>query len=271
MYSKNNSLFLIHPLNITQFNSHTRLCLMWCTLTFLLLSGCKGTPRLDANFDSENLGTPPSNPLPTPPNDDLNWRPQFATSEVVTDPNGGRWVRVRPLPVFTASPDARRVVLIALTDHFTANNTGDIHGKIRLRLDGLGTIGVGFRPLQGRQTLDNYIGGVELSNFLAPSTGSIHMLRPFSGMRFSDIYGLPTSGQISNYTSGTVVDINWSIDQHNRILYAGVGSGTTQSTSFPAMNGSVANIPIQRLGIWIWMQRPTNSTVLYIDNLLANE
>jgi hypothetical protein len=95
--------------------------LAWCAAALVLLSGCTVIPRLDARFDMDPLGVPPSTPLPTPPNDQMNWRTGFAASSVVSDPAGGRWVRVAPLQTFTSSPDDRRVFLIAVTEPFTTN------------------------------------------------------------------------------------------------------------------------------------------------------
>ena len=56
---------------------------------FLLLSACTVIPRLDARFDADPLGVPPSTPAPTPPNDDLGWRTGFVTSSIVNEPAGG--------------------------------------------------------------------------------------------------------------------------------------------------------------------------------------
>jgi hypothetical protein len=87
----------------------------------------------------------------------------------------------------------------------------------------------------------------------------------------SDPYSLPSIGPISAYSPGTVIDINWTLDQPSRTFSASVPGGPWQSSSFPAMSGPVATTPIQRLEIWLWMQRPTTDTVLFIDNLSAEE
>jgi hypothetical protein len=144
-----------------------------CVTIVFLLSGC--TARLDANFDADPPGVPPSARAPTPPNDLLIWRTGFVTSTVVADPSGGQWVRVTPLPAFTSNPDTRQVFLIALTEPFTTNPAANIRGSVRLRLNNLATVGLGLRPLQGEQTLD-FIGGFELSNYLPPSGGDISVL-----------------------------------------------------------------------------------------------
>jgi hypothetical protein len=115
--------------------------LAWCAAALLLLSGCTVIPRLDANFDADPLGVPPSNPLPTPPNDSMNWRTEFVAASVVADSAGGRWVRVAALPAFTSSPDDRRVFLIAVTEPFTTNPPANMRGSVRLRLNNLATSG----------------------------------------------------------------------------------------------------------------------------------
>jgi hypothetical protein len=37
------------------------------------------------------------------------------------------------------------------------------------------------------------------------------------------------------------------------------------------MFGGNATTPIQRLEVYMWMQRPNTDTVLFIDNLIAEE
>jgi hypothetical protein len=235
------------------------------------LTGCNVTQRLDAKFDTDPVGgAPPSAPSPTPPNDVFTWRTGFVTSTVVANTGGDHWVRVQPLPEFTTSPDDRRVFLMAVTEPFTTSPPANIRGSVRLRLDNPGTVGIGLRPLQGEQTLD-YIGGIELSNFLPPSGGSVEGLQAFGSARFSDLIGLPSSGQISSYASGSVIDINWTIDQASRTFSASVLGGPSKSNSFPSVSGAVATTPIQRLILFVWMQKPTSNTVLFIDNVHAEE
>ena len=244
----------------------------WGAAVLLLLTGCTTViPRLDARFDTDTLGAVPSaTPAPTPPNDTLVWRTQFFTSTVVNDPAGGRTVRVAPLPAFTASPDGRIVFLIASTEPFTTSPVANIRGSVRLRLVGLGTVGFGLRLVQGGRPLD-YIGGVELTNFLPPSIGSATVVRGFSGTRLGDPFALPSVGPISGYSSGNVIDINWTIDQASRTFTASILGGASQSVTFPAVSESVATTPAQVISISFWMQRPTSSTVVFIDNLLSEE
>jgi hypothetical protein len=242
----------------------------WCAAALVLVSGCTVIPRLDATFDADPLGVPPVAPLPTPPNDDLGWRTGFVASSVVADPAGGRWVRVAPLPPFTSSPDDRRVFLIAVTDRFTTSPPANIRGSVRLRLNNLATVGLGIRPLQAEQTLD-FIGGFELTNFLPPSGGGINVLQGFKGDRLGDSFSLPSAGPISSYSPGTVIDVNWTLDQASRTFSASVLGGPSQSTTYPAFLEGTATTPIQRLSIQLWMQRPNTDTILFIDNLRAEE
>jgi hypothetical protein len=93
----------------------------WSAAALVLLAGCTVIPRLDARFDTDPLGVPPSNPTPTPPNDQMNWRTGFVAASVVADSAGGRLVRAVPLPAFTSSPDSRQVFLIAVTEPFTTS------------------------------------------------------------------------------------------------------------------------------------------------------
>jgi hypothetical protein len=237
----------------------------------MLLTGCTSNSRLDAKFDMEAPGSPPpSSPGPTPPNDQLNWRTAFVTPTLVVRSAGDNWVRLQPLKESTVSPDDRRVFLIAVTDPFTTNPVANIRGSVRLRLDNLGTIGIGFRPLQGEQTLD-FIGGIELSNFLPPANGGVFALKEFRGDRLGDPFGLPSSGQISSYTSGQVIDINWTLDQASRTFSASVLGGPAQSSSYSNLLSGLSTVPIQRIMIQFWMQKPTSNTVAFIDNLLAEE
>jgi len=244
--------------------------LAWCAAAFFLLAGCTVIPRLDARFDTDPLGVPPSNPTPTPPNDQMNWRTGFVAASVVADSAGGRLVRAVPLPAFTSSPDNRQVFLIAVTEPFTTSPPANIRGHVRLRLNNLATVGLGLRLLQAEQSLD-FIGGFELSNFLPPSGGAVNVLQGFRADRLGDIFSLPSIGQISAYTPGNVIDINWTIDQPSRTFSASVLGGASQSSIFPAMFGGNATTPIQRLEVYLLMQRPNSDTVLFIDNLVAEE
>ncbi len=244
--------------------------LVWCAGALILLSGCTVIPRLDVPFDNDPLGVPSATPAPTPPGDSLNWRTQFVAASVVNDPAGGRLARVAPLPAFTASPDDRHVFLIAVSEPFTTSPPANIRGSVRLRLVGLGTVGLGVRLLQGEQTLD-FVGGLELSNFLPPSGGAVNVLEGFRGERLNDPFAFRSIGQISSYRPGNVIDINWTLDQPSRTFSVSVLGGPSQSTVFPATSGAVATTPVQRLQIYLWMQKPTTDTVVFIDNLRAEE
>jgi len=247
-----------------------RLCLAWCAVAFGLLAGCSTViPRLNAKFDAEPFGAPPIAPSPTPPNDQLVWRTGSVSSSIVAV-SAGRLLGVAPLPSFTSAPDNRQVFLIAISEPFTTSPVANIRGNVRLRLNGLGIVGFGLRPLQKEQTLD-FIAAVELGNYLAPASGSVDLIEGFPGSRLSDPFGLSSAGKLSGYVTGKVIDVNWSIDQASRTLFASVSGGPPQSVSFPPTSGGVATTPIQRLEIHFWMQRPTTETMLFIDNLRAEE
>jgi len=243
---------------------------MACAAVLTALSACTVIPRLDMRLDADPLGVPPSTPMPTPPDDQANWRTGSVAATVVAAPAGGRLVRVAALPAFLAAPDNRQVFLIAVTERFTTSPPANIRGSIRLRLVGLGTVGFALRPLQAEQTLD-FIGGFELSNFLPPAGGQITLLQGFRDDRLGDPFGFTSSGLIAGYGSGQVVDINWTIDQASRTFAATLPGNPTQSVTFPASSGPTANTPIQRLEVVLWMQKPTTDTVLFVDNVHAEE
>lgn len=243
--------------------------LLTCFVT-LILGGCGVTPRLDANFDGDPLGAPPTTPLPTPPADFLVWRTLAVSPNVVPDPVSGNRVRAVPLANFLSDPDLRRVLLIAGSAPFTTSPAANIRGHVRLRLDGPGTLGVGMRAQQSGQTLD-FIGGFELSNFLPPSMGAINIVRSFNGTRLNDPFSLPAAGKVASYTAGTEIEVNWTIDQDNRIFSVTVLGQQPQSVSFPATSASGANTPIQVLVIYFWLQRPTAQTVVFVDKISAEE
>ena len=237
----------------------------------LALAGCATTPRLDAKFDTATVNAAsPSNPPPTPPSDTLNWRAGLTTTSV-RDAGGERWVRVLPVPAFTAAPDQRAVFLIAVSEPFSTSPPASIRGSIRLRLDGCGTVGVGLRPLQSEQTLD-FIGGFELSNFCpGNAASSLHGLQAFTGARLGDPFGLPGSGPIGGYVQGTAIDVYWTIDPSSRTFSASVLNGPPASAQVPALSGTVATTPIQRLLVYVWLERPTFNTSLFVKNLFAEE
>ncbi|MCC5929160.1 MAG: hypothetical protein JJU28_07940 [Cyclobacteriaceae bacterium] len=239
-----------------------------------LLAGCTRTvvTRLDIGFDADSYGQPPNFPLPTPPNDQLTATVrQLTTSEVVADRAGGKWLRITPSPQFLAAPDQRRLTTIATAEAFTTNPPAQIRGSLRLRLDGPGTVTIGFRVSQGGNFTD-IIGGVQLYKSAFSPQGEVHVIPGFRIERIEDIYPLPTIGnRIANYQPGRVININWSIDQSSRILYVGAG-GTSESTTFRAVSSNgVATTPIQVLSVWVWLEKPSSNTVVFLDRLRAEE
>jgi len=256
----------------SESNMPRSLGLAWCATSLVLLMGCTSvTSRLDAKFDTDVLGALPSSaPAPTPPSDLLVWRTGSVTPTVVARTASDRWVRAVPLPTFIASPDSRQIFLIATTEAFTTSPPANIRGSVRLRLNGLGSIGIGVRSLQSGRPLD-FIGGMQLSNFLLPIPSEVDALQTFSGTRLSDSIGLPSAGQISGYTSGNVIDINWTIDQASRTFSASVLGGPSRSNTFPAVSAGVATTPVQQLMLFVWLEKPTSATTAFIDNLSVEE
>lgn len=254
------------PLRLDRWRT---LRLAGCVLALCATAAC--SKRLDAKFDGDPLGAPPASaPSPTPPNDVFVWRTTFASPAVVARPGGGNWVRVVPTQAHLVSPDDRRVFLIANTEPIKGAAGPRVRGSLRVRLDGLGTLGIGFRPVQGGAPLD-YVGAVEVSNFLPPAGGSVHAMRGFSGATLTSFQSLPPNGPLSAYTAGNVVEINWTIDQSAHTFSASVLGGPSVSGAFPATTGNLAMTPMTSLQVVLWLQRPTTGTVAFVDDMLVEE
>jgi hypothetical protein len=265
MFAKRNLCLTSPP----RFDRWRSLRLAVCALAVCASAAC--TQRLDAKFDDDPLGAPPtSTPAPTPPNDTFVWRTTFANPAVVANPAGGKWVRVTPTQAHLVSPDDRRMFLIANTEPIKSAAGPRLRGSLRVRLDGLGTLGIGFRPVQGGSPLD-YLGAVEVSNFLPPAGGGVHAMRPFSGAMLSSFQSLPGNAPLSGYTAGNVVEINWTIDQSTRTFSASVLGGPSVSGVFPATSGNLATTPMTSLQVVLWLQRPTAGTVAFVDDMLVEE
>jgi len=243
-----------------------------CVAVFSLLAACTSvTSRLNANFNTDTLGAlPASAPAPTPPADLVVWRTASVISTVATRSGQDRWVRVVPQQGFIASPDSRQVFLIATTEGFTTSPPANVRGSLRLRLSGLGTVGVGVRLLQAGRPLD-FIGGIQLSNFLSPTASQVDALAMFSGTQLTDSVGPASIGKISGYANGDVIDINWTLDQPSRTFSASVLGGPQRSNTFPAIMSGLATTPVQQLMFFVWLEHPTATTTVFIDNLSAEE
>jgi hypothetical protein len=246
----------------------TRLC---PAFVLLFATGCTSvTQRLDARFDADPLGPPPAAPSPTPPGDVLVWRDTRVASSIVVRAGSDRWVRAVPLQPFVIAPDGRQVFLIANSDPFTTSPAANIRGSVRLRLVGPGTVGIGIRPVQTGGPVD-FVGGAQLSTFIAPAPPAVSALRSFSVSQLTDFIGLGSSGQLSGYTPGNVIEISWTVDQASRTFSATVPGGPTQSSVFAASVLGVATTPIQKLQVYFWLANPTSATVVFVDNISVEE
>lgn len=244
-------------------------------LILFLLSGCTTTPRLRDNFDTDAVGGPPATyPPPNPPADVLSYTvTQQVVPTVVAAPGGGRWLRFTPTPAFIASPDARKRAAIFTTDTFTIQPSAQIRGSVRLRVDGMGGVTLGLRPIQGNLSAD-FIAALLLENYLLPGpfSGEANILPDFSLARIeNDIFSLPSRGKLAGYRPGTAITINWSIDQASRTFAASADGGPSHSTVFPAVSGGVATTPIQKLALYVWVQKPSSNTAIFIDDVLIEE
>jgi hypothetical protein len=237
--------------------------------------GCATAGRLNANFDADVVGSaPPSqSPAPTPPADQLTWTTRAPlTSTVVADPRGGNWVRVVPQPRFLADSDPRRLVLIASTEPLQTASPTKLRGRLRLGLSGLGIVAVVLQPTQGGRPGD-FLGGLELGNFLGTTatqssmSSSIDILRSFPPTRIDDSVGLPGAGNLATPVPGATLLVSWSIDQSAGTFSAGAEGGTTQTVPFVLAQGT----SIERVDVFVWMQKPSATTALFIDDLFAEE
>jgi hypothetical protein len=70
-------------------------------------------------------------------------------------------------------------------------------------------------------------------------------LQVFTGRRLSESIGLLSSGLITSYSSGTVVDINWTIDQTARTFSATALGGSPVTSVFPNVSASMQTTPVQ--------------------------
>ncbi len=203
----------------------------------------------------------------------MTWATQKPlTSTVVVDPRGGNWVRVVALPPFLADPDPRQLVLIASTEALQTAAPTKLRGRLRLGLSGQGVVAVVLQPKQGG-ALGDYLGGLEFGNFLGTTTtqssmvSSIDILRPFPLARIDDLISLPGAGNLATPVPGTPLLISWSIDQSAGTFSAGVEGGTTRTVPFTLAKAT----PLQAVNIYLWFQKPTSATVLFIDDLFAEE
>ncbi|QSQ11076.1 hypothetical protein [Myxococcus landrumensis] len=233
-------------------------------------AGCKTMSRMDVTFEQDALGAAPATfPAPSPPNDVLaSYSSTQTTSVVVADPAGGRRLRITPQPPFVSAPDFRKRAIIVTSDAFTAG--ASIRGHLRLRMEGTGQLFIGLRAVNGPNSSD-FLGGFSAGNYQA-STTRIELLNPFTENGMEGNYPLFSSaGVLSNIASGQAVDIQWSLDQASRSLAASVSGGPSVSTTFAATSNGVAAIPIERLGLWIWLGTPSSNTAAFVDNLYVEE
>lgn len=236
----------------------------------LLLAGCQTSYKLQQRFDDEPLGNKPAQfPAPNPPNDDLLWTTQFATSRVATAPTGG--AEARTIRGGTLGVKSPAQALLADTETF-AKPGNNIRGHIKARLTGSGHVWIAFRAWNS--TPGSFLGGYLIEGH--PGGGSVGTLRETeldSAITMNSWVAWCCSGTfLSGYsTEGTPLELNWSVDQASHIINLG-GPGNTTSLVFPAASaGGVANTPLQKLQISVWLVDFDASTVLSLDDLTVEE
>ena len=201
----------------------------------------------------------------------LSWTvTQQLTSTVVANPDGGRWLRIAPDAAFVASPDARKRALIASTEKLTTSPPANVRGHLRVRLIGRGLVSIGLQGAQGSDIL----GGFAVGSYALPTPprGEVILLGQFSVDRAeNDLFGIPSRGKLGPYEPGTLISIHWSIDQASRTFSASMDGGTSQSTTFAATSGGVATTPLPQLSLYVWLERPSSDTAVFLDELHVEE
>ncbi len=238
------------------------------------LSGCAQDIRMSSSFDDVALGAaPPAAPAPSPPNDSFLWAATFATSTIVNRPGGGNWVRTVPKPNFIADPDMRRLAAFAYTDALTLSPPANIRGSVTVNLEGSGRVFVGLQNVVSN-TPGSYLGGALIDvPALTPGGGSVMSTSPFVSARIADIFALPTIGQTQPYAAASIITVRWSIDQSTRTLSISTDSpgAVSHSVQYPAIADGIANTPLNRVLVSVWLQSVGPSTQVFLDDFHAEE
>ncbi len=236
-----------------------------------VLPGCTTTRVLDARFDGDAAGKPPSAPQPDPPGDNFIWTVNNkVASTLVARPGGGQWVRIAPLPTFFPAPDnTRKEAMLALSAPLTAGSKS-VRGGVDLNISGHAAVIFAVEGVHGPSQTRTNLGGVRVVfNGLAPgSTGTVtsNGLDAITGP-----FNLPGTG-IGPYQAGQTVQVSWSIDQAaHAITINTFPGGTSQTMNYPVATQGVATTPLSRIGLDIFLEDPAMGASVFVDNLSVEE
>jgi hypothetical protein len=248
--------------------------LLATSATLSMLGGCAKDIRMSASFDDVAAGSaPPSSPTPSPPNDSYLWAATFVTSTVTSRPGGGNWVRTVPKPKFMTDPDMRRLAAFAYTDALTLSPPTGIRGSVTIDMEGRGRVFVGLQNVVGNAP-GSYLGGALIDiPPLAPGGGSVLAIAPFANARITDVFPLPGAGPIQPYAASSIITIRWNIDQATRTLSVSTDTSgaTSHSVQYPAVADGIANTPLNRVLVSVWLQQVGPSTAVMLDDFHAEE
>jgi hypothetical protein len=243
-----------------------------CTAS-LALTACTEL-RLLQDFEAEPFNAAPTpKPLPNPPNDDLTWNKQFVTT-VVVPLDGHRWSRTRVGGYLGQRENAS--ALLAITEPFAYSGKG-VRGSFKLRLIGTGAdVRIALRSVQTDRFDGTYLGGYSITNHDPGGISGVGRLG--GGTLSSAIEGnswvawndLGTG--VKSYSSqGQTIQLNWSIDQQNRILVLGADGGQGSVTYSANTANGISNTPLKRIWIQIFVRNFHSGSELLIDDLRVEE
>ena len=247
--------------------------LLRVSVLMLLIAGQFGCATAVRMSNSLDVATLVERPDPTPPDDYFLWTAQPVTSLSEPRAGGGRWAHVTPKPSFLQDPDVRRQVLLAYTSPLTTSPPARLRGTTEIRLDGYGRVFVGLSAVDGSRP-GGFLGGLVIDiPTIASSSGTIYATQSFNSERIQDISPLPSAGTIDPYSPGTVIELNWVIDQTTRSLSVTRSNSGSPAvmTTYPAAGDGVSNSPLQKLIVSVWLQSVGPGTHLFVDNVFVEE
>lgn len=234
------------------------------------LPGCTKAARMANTLDASTLEERPQS---TPPDDYFLWTTQPVDTSVVSRPGGGNWARVIPKPQFLADPSMRRQALLAYTEPLATSPPERLRGKTAIRLDGYGRVFVGLQSVNGASP-GGFLGGMVIDvPTVESSGGTVHAAQGFNVERILDIYPLQSAGTIGAYQRGSVVEMQWTIDQAARALSVTMARSTQPAVviNYPAAGDGVSNSPLPKLMISVWLQHVGPNTAVFLDDFFVEE
>lgn len=236
------------------------------------LAGCTTAQIVDARFDGDVAGKPPSAPQPNPPGDNFIWTTNNSiVSTLVARPGGGQWVRMVPVgPVFPAPDNTRKQAMLALSAPLMAGSAQGVRGGVDLNISGHGAVVFGVAGVHGPSSTQTNLGGVRIVNSgLAPgSTGTVTS----PGLdQITGPFALPGTG-IGPYQGGQTVEVRWSIDQSaHTITFNTFPGGGSQTMNYPVTGQGVATTPLAQISLAVFLDTPAPSASVFVDNITVEQ